>query len=235
MSPVVPTLGPPRGGRPKLAPLLLALLAGSSCAGPLTQRAGEARQVYREAGFGREQLGQSGLSFVAPRVSFGQETLGQAMLQGLMETIGQELPEVVLVHPDLAASRINAAGLSHDYAEMMRAYDQTGILERDTLARIAQVIGVRFVAVPILVNFREESATRLSALGLRIGKTTSSNARLQLQIWDGPTGRIAWDGLSELTLAEEVVRERFVRFELIIALTWKQLLAQIPRSTTDAP
>jgi hypothetical protein len=215
--------------------LFAGLLVLAACAGPLAQRTGDARELYREGGFGRGDLRAGGVSFLAPRLSFGRETLGHALLQGLVESLRRELPDASIVHPALAASRINESGLSGLYAQMVQGYDRTGILERESLARISQAIEARYIAVPILVSFREDSATRLSAFGLRIGKTAASNARLQLQVWDAHTGRIRWEGVSDVTLAQEVVRERFVRLERMMEVSWEYLLAQIPNTDVSAP
>ena len=218
-----------------LCALLLGVVVCIGCAGPLTQRAGGARQLYRDSGFGREHLRAGGVGFLAPSLSFGQETLGHALLSGLYEAFARELPDANVVAPNLAASRINEAGSSGPYAEMMRGYDRTGILEREALARIAQAIEARYVAVPILVNFHEEMNTRLSALGFRLAKTATTNLRVELQIWDGQTGRIVWEGLSDITLAQEVVREESIRFERAVQQTWEYLLRQIPNSDVAAP
>src|SRR5262245_40326869 len=227
--------GPPAFVESGLLALLLSLLVCSACAGPFTQRAGGGRQLYRDGGFGRQHLREGGVGFLAPSLSFGQETLGHALLPGLFDAFQQELPDASVVPPNLAASRINQAGLGGSYAEMMRNYDRTGILERDTLARIAQAIDARYVAVPILVNLHEEMSTRLSALGMRLGKTAMTNTRVELEIWDGQTGRIVWEGLSDVTFAQEVVRERSVRLEPAIQVTWRYLLEQIPNSDVAAP
>lgn len=63
---------------------------------------------------------------------------------------------------------------------------------------------------------------------VRLAKTSWANARYQLQIWDGQSGRIVWEGISDLTLAQEVIREQPVRFEDIIQETWASLIEQIP-------
>ena len=227
-------IGYAHGRRPwsfaSLRLLFVPLLVSVACAGPLMQRSGGARQLYRESGFGRQHLREGGLSFLAPSLSLGQETLGHALVPKLFEEFERALPDANVVPPSLAASRINEAGLSGPYAEMMRTYDRTGILEREALARIAQAIEARYVAVPILVNFHEEMNTRLSTLGFRLAKTATTNTRVQLQIWDGQTGHIVWEGLSDVTLAEETVREQSIRFERAIQLTSEYLLKQVPDS-----
>jgi hypothetical protein len=210
--------------------LFLALVVCAGCAGPLTQRAAGARQLYRDDGFGREHLREGGIAFLAPSISFGQETLGHALLPGLFDAFQGELPDANIVPPDLAASRINEAGLSNPYAQIMRSYDRTGILERETLAHIAEAIESRYLAVPILVSLREETFTRFSVFGIRVGKTTVTNTRVQLEIWDAKTGRIVWEALSDVTLAQEVVRERSIHFERAVRMTWDYLLEQLPNS-----
>jgi hypothetical protein len=216
---------------PLLALAVCAVLA--SCYTPqgsrrLMQRSVEARELYREDGFAREDLSREGVTCLAPRLRFGQETYGKPLTQGLVEALQRQLGGARVLHPNLAASQINAAGLARAYAEMMGAYDQTNILDRDGLRRIGEVLDVRYLAIPILVDFREESATRLSVFGLRIGRTASATARFQLQIWDAESGHIAWEGLSDLTLAQDVIRERAIGFEATAAATWEALIAKLP-------
>ena len=228
-----PPLSPAVVGR-GLCAWCLALLACTACAGPLMQHSGGAHQLYRESGFGRQHLREGGVGFIAPSLSVGQETLGHALVPGLFAVFDQELPDANVVAPNLVASRINETGLSSLYAEMMRSYDRTGILERDALLRIAQAMQARYVAVPILVSFHEETNTRLSALGFRIAKTATSNTRVQLEIWDAQTGRIVWEGLSDSTLATELLREQSVHFERAVQLAWEDLIKQVPTSDVAA-
>ena len=70
--------------------------------------------------------------------------------------------------------------------------------------------------MPVLVNFQEEQSTRSNALGLRSAKTASATTRFEPQIWDAQSGRIVWEGLSDLPVAEELIREHLVSFAEII-------------------
>lgn len=196
----------------------------------MMQRAVDAREFYREPGFALESLEADGVTSLAARVSFGRETFGQALGQGLVEALESRLDDGV-VHPNLASSQINEAGLAESYAEMLEAYDKTNILDRDALRQISEAVKVRYVAVPILVNFSESSSTRFSVFGFRLGKTASTSARFQLQIWDGHSGRIVWEGISDLTLAQETFREGPIRFSQIVNATWLSLVEQIPSNS----
>ena len=196
------------------------------------QRAVNSRELYREPGFGVQELESDGLTSLAVRVGFGRETFGQAISQALVETLQRRL-ERGLVHPNLASSKINEADLADEYAAMLEIYDKTNILERDVLVQMSDVVGVRYFAVPILVTFNEAFSTRLSVFGLRLGKTASANARFQLQLWDGRSGRIVWEGISDLTLAQETFREELIPFEDTIQATWQSLIERIPTGGED--
>ena len=213
------------------------LLVFSGCSRALnstTRRNVNASELYRDSAFGREHLERAGVTCLAARLSFGDETYGRALVQGMVETLHTHLSGRGIVHPNLAASHINEAGLAEDYAKMLAAYDETNILDRKTLRKITAAVRVRYFVVPILVNFQEGGSTRLSVFGVRLARTAWANARFQLQIWDGQSGRIVWEGMSDLTLAQELLGEQPVRFENIIAATWESIVEKIP-SNSVAP
>ena len=221
----------------KLIVLLVGLLAGcASTFGALgtgaqglgTQRTVTVRELYRDPLFSRQDLQRQGVTCLPARLSFGHETYGHALVQGLTDTLQAQLAGKGLIHPNLAASHINAVGLAQEYATMLAAYDRTNILERKTLRKVGQAVGVEYFAVPILLNLRERESTRLSVFGLRLAKTSRITARLQLQVWDARSGGIVWEGLCDLTLAQEIVRERPVQLEEAIRATWESLLQAIP-------
>jgi hypothetical protein len=221
-----------------LWPALLVLAAG--CYRPfqsetlLMQRAVSVRELYRDPAFGKEQLELHGVSFLSARLNFDDQTYGRALVQGLLDAVAAELPHARLVHPNVMARYINEYGLTHAYALMLDEYDETNILEGDTLAEIAEAVGVRYFALPILVSFGRQTSTRFSVFGFRLGKTHSAHAIFQLQIWDGTLGQVVWEGISDLTLAQDGVREKPIRFEEIVAATWTALIREIPSEPESA-
>jgi hypothetical protein len=222
-------------GRAGLALLLACLPAlALGCYRPwsprtfMMQRSVASRELYREPDFEREDLEREGVSILSARLSFGQETYGQPLMQGLVEAMQRRLPNAKLVHPNLMASRVNEAGLARAYAAMLATYDETGILDRELSRELAKAVGVGYFMVPILVSFQEQSATRLSVFSLRLIKTISATERVQLEIWGADSGRIVWEGISDLTLAQDTFRERLVRFEDTVRATWESLIGKIP-------
>jgi hypothetical protein len=224
----------PRKRRRLLRLLLFPLVILLGCSPSLgrkglgVQRTVDARELYRDPAFSREDIEREGVTCLVARLSFGHETYGHALVQELAETMQEQLTDRKVVHPNVVASHINQAGLARDYATMITAYDKTNILDRETLHKIAEAVGARYFVVPILVNFREGDITRLSIFGVRLAKTAWATARFQLQIWDSRSGRIVWEGISDLTLAQELLRERPVRFEDTIQATWESIIEKIP-------
>ncbi len=222
------------GGRAGLLCFPLAFLVASGCVrslgtrGLMMQRSASAQQLYREPSFGREDLEREGLTCLSARLSFGHETYGYALVQGLVEVLQESPFGKGMVHPNKASSLVNEAGLAEDYAAMIEAYDKTHILYRDTLRKIGQAVGVRYFAIPILVRFDEGRKGRISFFGLRAVETAWATARFQLQIWDAQSGWMVWEGLVDLTLAQERIRERPISFEDMIRLTWEALIEKIP-------
>src|SRR5438094_8030014 len=85
------------------------------------QRTASARELYREPSFRRENMEREGVTCLVARLSFGHETYGHALVQGLAETMQANLSGKGLVHPNLAATRLNEARLSEDYATTLTA------------------------------------------------------------------------------------------------------------------
>ena len=217
--------------------LAMAVSLASACYRPMSsgtfmmQRAGDAEQLYTDPAFGIQRLEEDGVAILNARVSFGNETIGAPMVRGLAKLLREVLSTESVLHPSELASRINAAGLAPEYGDMLIAYATTGILERTTLVKLEQAVRVRYFGMPVLVSFREGQASRLSVLGVRIGKTASATARFDLQIWDGRTGRVIWEGSSDVTLAQEVVREEPIPLEEIIHAAWESLIREMPTNS----
>jgi hypothetical protein len=119
---------------------------------------------------------------------------------------------------------------------MLAEHGNTNILPRATLHKVGKVVQAHYFALPVLVSFREDQSSRLSAFGVQAARTASATARLQLQIWDAQAGHIVWEGRSDVTLARETIWEGPIHFDEIVHVTWAKLLQQIPSDmTTPSP
>ncbi len=215
--------------------LATAMSVASACYRPMgpgtfmMQRAGDAAQLYADPAFDIQRLEEGGVVILNARLGFGNETLGAPMVRGLVKLLRELLSADSVLHPSELASRINAAGLAPEYGDMLTAYATTGILERTTLVKLEDAVRVRYFGMPVLVSFYEAQSSRISVFGVRLGKTASASTRFDLQIWDGRTGRIVWEGSSHLTLAQEVVREGPIPLEETVRGTWESMIQEMPR------
>jgi hypothetical protein len=204
------------------------------------QRSIKARQAYnldQREDFTRVQLKKDGLTVLDPRLNMGQEAFRQVFIQGFLDSyrsvLGDGGKKLGLVHPYAAHRQINSSGLIQEYAQGIKLYNRTGIIPGGLLQKLQREIGVRFFALPILVNFQEKEYPRLTVFGFRIVNTARATARFQLQIWDSRTKQIIWEGTSDTTLARDTFLEKPVRFQEIVEEGWEALIQELPGTQTE--
>lgn len=107
------------------------------------------------------------------------------------------------------SSRINRKNLATDFARMRNDYDQTSILDGDTLRKIGAAIEARYIFQPRLAAFSQTMTDRWSVpwLNMRVLQTRSSIMRMSLQLWDAETGDLLWISVAETTMFNEAVSQ----------------------------
>lgn len=104
----------------------------------------------------------------------------------------------------------------------------TGIFSRNTLQKVSNVTGVRFLAQLKLGGFRQDSQERWGFLGLRVVETQLTSLRLYLQIWDSESGTIAWEGSQELTASIDTLKDDPISFKFAVEQSAKKLISRLP-------
>ena len=124
-------------------------------------------------------------------------------------------------------SRINMRGLAPDYTKMRHDYEESGLLDRDTLRKIGTTIGARYAFQPRLAFFTQTMTDRWSfpPIDLRMMQTRSSHMRLSLQLWDMETGELLWASLAETTMQNEALSQDPVYLEDISRATLGSIIA----------
>lgn len=209
-----------RGHVPSLA---IALLL-TACSTQQLQSTTQVRTAHLSTGV----LEKSGIAFIIPSSVTGQEEDRETLALGFVEAMQEARPDLHIASLATVLSAINKSGLAGDYRRMLEDYRLTGILNRETLQRIAQASGTRFVAQLKLAGFRQNSSGRWGFFGVRLIETRSANLRLFLQIWDSTDGSIAWEGAQELTLAYESAQENNVSFRNAVEESARRLVARLP-------
>ena len=175
-----------------------------------------------------QDLQNGGLAFITPSTATGQEEDKQALALAFTDVLQKARPSLHIVQLAETLSAINRDGFASAYKNMFEDYRLTGILDRDTLQKVAAVTGVRYLAQLKLGGFRQDSKGRWGALGVRILETKSTTIRLFLQIWDSKDGSVAWESAGELTFSHDSLAEDTVTFKGAIEESAKDLVSRLP-------
>jgi hypothetical protein len=179
-------------------------------------------------------LESAGVGVLTPAAPTGQESDKQALGDSLSTALQRDLTSTrVLGLPEML-SAINRAGLAGNYARALADYENTGILDRDTLRAIGEASGVRYLAKLNLGNFNQSSDKRLAIAGIRMFDTWRATIRVHLEVWDSHTGEIAWQGNDELVYAREGVKERPVTFRQVADVAARNLVEKVGTSGTES-
>ena len=197
----------------------------AGCAGPLSQFTYQASELSRAADFTRQNLLSTKVGILT---ATGVENYRLVIGDSLAKALKELEPQIAIVDPDQALSLINRADLVEDYTQMLREHQISGILRKGILKRVSRALGVRYLILPNLLEYRRDTSTRISVLGVRFVQTRSSTLRVLAQIWDSEMGSIVWEGTAEVTLAGEDIREKPIPFEEVALRAWKELIKKLP-------
>ena len=175
-----------------------------------------------------DALVRHGIAFITPSTVTGQEQEKQAVAFAFAAVLRRDRPEVPCLTLAETLGAINRAGLAEDYRAMYADYRDTGLFERDTLARVGQVTGVRYAAQLKLQGFSQGDKERFGIFGIRILETHHGTARVFLQIWDTRDGSIVWEGTEELRIARETLQESPVTLTRVMEKAAEDLVAKLP-------
>jgi hypothetical protein len=176
----------------------------------------------------------AGIGVLTPAAPTGQESDKQALGDSLSSALQRELRASHIMGLPEMLSAINRAGLASTYAQALAAYENTGILDRDTLRAIGDASGVRYLAKLNLGNFNQSSDKRLAIAGIRMFDTWRATIRVHLEVWDSHTGEIAWQGNDELVYAREGIKERPVTFRQVADVAATNLVKKVGQSGSES-
>ncbi|VAX12409.1 hypothetical protein MNBD_GAMMA24-2400, partial [hydrothermal vent metagenome] len=179
-----------------------------ACGGPVIYTSLQHRSIDLKPG----DLQHGGIAFITPSSVTGREQDRQSLALSFASILLNEYQDIRVVSLPETLSAVNRANLTAKYKAMFDEYQDTGIFQKDTLRKIGEITGVRYLAQLKLGGFRQESAGRFGFLGLRLMETKRANLRVFLQIWDSQEGSIVWEGLEELNLSTDTFTEKVINF-----------------------
>ncbi len=208
----------------RLAAMLGLLTLLAACASPQTYSTTQILATNLRS----DSLKSAGLAFITPSSVTGQEEDKQALALAFGEALRQARPDLHIISLSETLSSINRAGLTSEYKQMFEDYRLTGIFDRTTLRKVADVVHVRYLAQLKLGGFRQDSKGRWGALGLRLVETKSTALRLYLQIWDSEDGSVVWEGAHEMTASHDSMAEDTVTFRSVTEQAARALVGRMP-------
>src|SRR5690348_8841696 len=171
--------------------------------------------------FGSGMLGQQPVAVLGALTMPGLRGNEVALDYMLAEILHRVAPQIHIVRPQHSMSQINQQGLAAEYAQMRTDAEQSHILNRDSLRKIGEAIGARFVFQPRLAAFTQIMYDRWTfpAFGVVISQTRQCDLRISLQLWDAKTGELLWSSMAEGTMQSEAFAKDPVYLEDIMRVT----------------
>ncbi|MEK6590091.1 MAG: hypothetical protein AABZ11_05370 [Nitrospinota bacterium] len=207
---------------------VLYLILTTGCGSPFKQTNISTHELYRSSILHNISIYRIG--FLTTAVS-RESSLGEyrVVVSNIIEkTFRSEKPKINIISSREIINKINSANLTGIYAEVLDFYDITGILNKDFLKKIGDVLNVKYVAQPKLLSFTEATSVRLSALGLSLISTRETTLKVSLQVWDTFTGNIIWEGSGQATIAVEAMRAKPVTFEEVAEVASLSVVKKFP-------
>jgi len=188
---------------------------------------------YEDISLEPNGLENHGLGFITPSTVTVQEQDVQSLAFFFARVLEKDRPDIRVISLPEALSAVNQAGLSDEYKQMYVDYSDTGIFKKNSLRKVGEVIGARYLAQLKLSGFNQNSKGRFNFLGLRVLQTKEANIRLFFQIWNSETGAIVWEGTEEVNYAWDTTSEKPVTFQLIVEEIARNLVSKLPPDTAD--
>jgi hypothetical protein len=146
------------------------------------------------------------------------------------EEITENIPNKrleVLSFTDLA-NKLNEKGICQRHAEMRKFYEENGMFRKSDLEFLAKEIGADYLILPCLLNINRWSQGRLSIVGVKFLQTQIVSGMLGMEIWDARSGHKIFSASSDVTLANERVKEEPISMEQAFDSAWLGIMKELP-------
>lgn len=207
------------------------LIFFAGCAGPFIQMSLLVEESYNYKKFSSKDLAKGKLGFLPAAVPLGHEHYQIVIVNTLSKVFLEYNPNIVIVSPAEGINMVNANNLTKDFISIVKDYQVTGILDKNILKEIGNVMGANYLIQARLVRFVQDKSARLGVFGLRVIETRESSIEMIIQIWDPKNGLIVWEGTGNATMASEAFRAKGITFGEITVLLSKKILEKLPEKS----
>jgi methyl coenzyme M reductase beta subunit len=130
---------------------------------------------------------------------------------------------------------INNAELTEDYSKLIDDYNRSAILNKTTLHKIGEAIGVRYLLyVKLLEQVRTQGLTR-GALTGDLVKTTGKRVNLFGQVWDCTLGDVVWEGTGDVFVESGEMTYVAQTMDELVAIASRSFLSNLPGVQIQKP
>jgi hypothetical protein len=133
----------------------------------------------------------------------------------------------VLSFTDLA-NKLNDKDLCQKHADMRKFYQENGMFRKSDLEFMANEIGADYLVLPCLLNIERWSKGRLSVVGIKFLNTQIVRGMLGMEIWNTRTGHKVFSATSDVTLANERIKEVPIDMEQAFESAWVGIMKELP-------
>jgi hypothetical protein len=133
----------------------------------------------------------------------------------------------VLSFTDLA-NKLNEKGICPEHAEMRRFYQENGMFRKSDLEFLAKEIDADYIILPCLLDIQRWSKGRLSVAGVKFLNTQIVSGMLGMEIWDTRKGVKVFSATSDVTLANERIKEEPIAMEDAFQSAWLGIMKELP-------
>jgi hypothetical protein len=125
-------------------------------------------------------------------------------------------------------NKLNEKGLCQRNADMREFYRKNGMFRKSDLEFLAKEIGADYIVLPCLIDIQRWSQGRLSVAGVKFLNTQIVNGILAMEIWDTRTGYKVFSASSDVTLANERIKEAPIAMEEAFESAWLGIMKELP-------
>jgi hypothetical protein len=198
---------------------------------PIEEKSIKTHISFISPSFTIENIKNGGIGILFPTTGWGEERYGKLIMDILGDVITNDRRSLRVIHPNRGLELIDREGLTKEYALAKENYENTGEWDKGFLKRIGKAIGARYLVQPIMTRFEHASSNRsarVNVLGVRVLNTRESTIRLSIQIWDSINGNIVWEGFIEVSIMDDTIKSKPVRFYEVARVAFERLINEIP-------
>jgi hypothetical protein len=185
--------------------------------------------------FDANSLAKEGLSLLPVVAGAGQEGLRRPLGSDLNRHLSGKLPEGKFFGNLETIDLINNAKLTEDYSKAIDDYNRSAILNKETLRKIGEAIGVRYLLyVKLLEQVQTQGLTRGSLSGDLI-KTRGKKVSLFGQVWDCTLGDVVWEGTGEVSVESGEMTVVKQEIDELVDIATRSFLNNLPGIQIQKP